>query len=172
MIKVLVGFVSALVTLLSGRATAAEIKVGELAPLFTVKDHTGADFSLESRKGQWTVLYFYPKSFTPGCTKQACAFRDKIKLVRAQGADVFGISADSVEAQGKFHKEHSLNFTILADPDSKIIEQYGAKMPLIPMSKRWTFVIDPTLHVRSIDKNVDPVKDAERVAASIEALKK
>ncbi|MBC7371215.1 MAG: peroxiredoxin, partial [Bdellovibrionaceae bacterium] len=77
----------------------AELKVNEAAPVFTAKTQENKDFDLNSRKGKWTVLYFYPKAGTPGCTKQACAFRDNIKKIRAQGADVVGISADTVAEQ-------------------------------------------------------------------------
>ena len=151
---------------------ANDVKVNELAPTFKVKNQDGKDFDLSSRKGQWTVLYFYPKAGTPGCTKQACAFRDSISKIREQGADVFGISADTVEAQKGFHKEHHLNFDLLADPDDKVINLYGAKMTLLKMSHRWTFILDPELKIKNIMKDVDPVLDADRVAQEISKLKK
>jgi peroxiredoxin Q/BCP len=157
--------------LFSATAAHADVQVGQPAPPITAKTHEGADFDLNQRKGQWTVLYFYPKAETPGCTKQACAFRDDIQKIRAQGAEVFGISSDTVADQAKFHQHHHLNFTLLADPDLKIIAAYGTKMPIVGMSKRWTFVIDPELKIRAIDKNVDPVKDADKVAATISELK-
>lgn len=150
---------------------ADELKIGDPAPAIQAKTHDGKDFDLQSRKGQWTVLYFYPKAETPGCTKQACAFRDSIKKIRDQGGDVFGVSADDQKAQAEFHENHQLNFTLLADGDLKIIKAYGTKMPLIGVSKRWTFVIDPDLKIRAIDKDVDPVKDADKVATAIAALK-
>lgn len=151
--------------------SAAELKVNDPAPLFTAKTQEGKDFDLNSRKGQWTVLYFYPKSGTPGCTKQACAFRDNIEKIRAQGADVFGISADSVQDQAEFHKKHNLTFTLLADPEDKVINMYGSKMPMMKMSKRWTFVIDPDLKIRSINKDVDPVVDSEKIAEQLSQMK-
>lgn len=153
-------------------AWAAAPQLGDSAPAFQVKTHEGKAFDLKSRAGQWTVLYFYPKASTPGCTKEACAFRDNIWQIRKQGAEVFGISTDAVEAQAAFHNEHRLNFTLLADADAKVTELYGAKMPLVNMSRRWTFVIDPDLKIRGIEKDVDPVKDAERVALQIQELKK
>ena len=149
----------------------AEVKVNDSAPLFVTQTQEGKKFDLGTRKGLWTVLYFYPKAGTPGCTKQACAFRDQIEKIRSQGADVYGISTDSVEALKEFHKTEKLNFTLLADPDGKISEQYGAKMPLVKMSKRWTFILDPELKIRDIQKDVDPVLDAERVAQKITELK-
>lgn len=150
---------------------AAELKTMDKAPIFKTKTHEGKDFDLGSRKSKWTVLYFYPKAETPGCTKQACAFRDNIDRIREQGADVYGISTDTVEAQKAFHAKHSLNFTLLADPEAKIVEQYGTKMTALKMSKRWTFIIDPELRIRHIGRDVDPVLDSEKVAAQIMAFK-
>ncbi|WP_413291257.1 peroxiredoxin [Bdellovibrio sp. HCB337] len=157
--------------LITENVHAAELKANDPAPLFVAKTHDGKDFDLKSRKGQWTVLYFYPKAGTPGCTKQACAFRDNIEKIRAQGADVFGVSADTVQEQAEFHKTHHLNFTLLADPEDKIINMYGSKMPMMKMSKRWTFVIDPELKIRTINKDVDPVVDSEKIAEQISQLK-
>lgn len=164
------GFLSSLIS--SAKAFGGPLKVGEPAPLFTAKTHANADFALESRKGKWTVLYFYPKAETPGCTKQACAFRDNLKKITAQDAEVYGISTDTVEEQAKFHQNHSLNFTLLADPEAKVTESFGAKMPVMKMSKRWTFIIGPDLKIKSVDQDVDPALDATKVAAKIEELKK
>ena len=127
---------------------------------------------LSSRQGKWTVLYFYPKAGTPGCTKQACAFRDSLDKIKALGAEVYGISADSVADQSNFHKEHKLNFDLLADPDDKVVNLYGSKMPMLKMSKRWTFVIDPNLKIKDIMKDVDPMADSVRVAKQIAELQK
>jgi peroxiredoxin Q/BCP len=163
----------ALVTLtaLAAPAAADELQAGQPAPLFTAKTQDGSDFALTSRKGQWTVLYFYPKAGTPGCTKQACAFRDNMKLIRDEGAEVYGISTDTVESQAAFHKEEQLDFTLLADPEGAVTEKYGAKMPLLTYAKRWTFIIDPTLTIRQVQRDVDPTTDAQRVAAEIARLK-
>ncbi|RYZ66188.1 MAG: peroxiredoxin [Proteobacteria bacterium] len=163
---------ASLMGLISGTASAADLKVGDQAPLFKAKDQTGGDFNLEDRKGKWTVLFFYPKAGTPGCTKQACAFRDNIKKITEQDAAVYGISADSVADQAKFHKEHRLNFTLIADPEDAIIKSYGTKMPLIGLSKRWTFILDPDLKIRMIEKDVDPVLDSTRTAEKLATLKK
>ncbi|MEZ0393268.1 MAG: peroxiredoxin [Pseudobdellovibrionaceae bacterium] len=149
----------------------AEIKPGDPSPLFSTKTHEGKDFDLQSRKGSWTVLYFYPKAGTPGCTKQACAFRDNIEKIRSQGAEVFGISSDGVKEQAAFHQEHKLNFTLLADPEAEIVKKFGTKMPAVNLSKRWTFIIGPDLKIRDIQKDVDPLMDAERVAKRIKELK-
>ena len=154
-----------------GSGPAAELKVGDPAPGFRLQTDEGANFDLQSRKGQWTVLYFYPKADTPGCTKQACAFRDNILEIRKLGAEIFGISADGVEVLKKFKKNHNLNFTLVADPGLNAIKAYGTKMPVMSMSKRWTFTVGPDLRIRSIEKDVDPVLDARRVAEKIKELK-
>jgi thioredoxin-dependent peroxiredoxin len=154
----------------AGSVLADDLNTGNPAPVFKVKTDAGMDFDLQSRKGTWTVLYFYPKAETPGCTKQACAFRDNISAIRKLGAEIFGISADDVDALAKFRKNHNLNFTLLADPDLTVIKAYGTKMPVMKMSKRWTFILDPDLKIRSIEKDVDPVLDAQRVAQTLQQL--
>jgi peroxiredoxin Q/BCP len=152
-----------------GLSPASELKLGDPAPGFKLQTDDGASVDLQSRKGKWTVLYFYPKADTPGCTKQACAFRDNIGPIRKLGAEIFGVSADNVDALKKFKKNHALNFPLLADPGLDAIHAYGTKMPVMNMSKRWTFIIGPDLKIRAIEKDVDPVLDAQKVA---EALKK
>ena len=154
-----------------GLAHAEKVSVGQQAPLFTLHAQDGSTLDLASRQGKgWTVLYFYPKAGTPGCTTQACAFRDAIKVIRNENADVFGISTDDVEDLQKFHKEHQLTFTLLSDPDAKVTEAYGVKMPIVTVAKRWTFILDPSLVIRQIDDDVDPAMDAMRVAKELQKL--
>jgi peroxiredoxin Q/BCP len=150
---------------------AADLELNNPAPTFKLQTHEGKTFELESRKGKWTVLYFFPKAETPGCTKQACAFRDSIKKIRSLDAEVFGVSVNSVADQAAFHKNHNLNFILLADDKSEVAKLYGSKMPILTMSKRWTFIIDPELHIKNIDKDVDPIMDAAKVAKKIAELK-
>lgn len=162
-IKRLALFLSWLPFVASAQADA--LTVGQDAPLFQLKAQDGSEFSLASRQGKgWTVLYFYPRAGTPGCTTQACAFRDSIQLIRNQNAEVYGISTDEVPDLLDFHQKHKLSFTLLSDPDAKVTEAYGVKMPVLKMAKRWTFVIDPDLTIRQIDDDVDPALDAQRVA--------
>lgn len=150
---------------------AEPLQVGQPAPQFQLTTQDGVDTSLASRQGKgWTVLYFYPKAGTPGCTTQACAFRDAIQAIRAQNAEVYGISTDEVKDLLAFHQKHKLSFTLLSDPDAKVTEAYGVKMPVLKMAKRWTFIIDPNLVVRRIDDDVDPALDAQRVAAALKQL--
>lgn len=151
---------------------AADLKVNDPAPGFKLRTHEGKDFNLEDRRGKWTVLYFYPKAETPGCTKQACSFRDNIKKITKLGAEVFGISTDTVSAQAAFHKNHSLNFILLADDLAEVTKKYGSKMAMMNYSNRWTFIIDPKLMIKNISRDVDPITDSARVASEIEQLQK
>ncbi|MBU1432049.1 peroxiredoxin, partial [Myxococcota bacterium] len=149
--------------LLLGCASAQPPKLGTPAPLFTAQTHDGKPFDLKAREGgPWTVLFFYPKAHTPGCTKQVCAYRDAHKIIEAQGAQVFGISADTVKTQAEFHAEHGLNFPLIADPDAKVIKAFGATMPMVSLAKRWTFILDPALTIRWVEQDVDPMLDAKR----------
>ncbi len=157
--------------LMSG-ARAESLAVGQKAPIFQLKAQDGQEVKLLDRQGKgWPVLYFYPKAGTPGCTTQACAFRDAIQQVREQNAEVYGVSTDEVPALEEFHKKHRLNFTLLSDPDASITEAYGVKMPVMKMAKRWTFVIDPELVIRDINDDVDPALDAHIVAERLKQLK-
>ncbi len=156
---------------LSAQLAQAEIKEGQDAPVFKLKDQNGKEFDLQARKGKgWTVLYFYPKADSPGCTEQACAFRDTIKRIKAKNAELIGISADDQATQKAFHEKHKLIFDLLSDADLKVIELYGIKMPILGMAKRWTFILDPDLKVRSIEPNVDPAFDADWTAETLSEL--
>lgn len=152
-------------------AQADKLTVGQPAPLFELTAQDASKISLDSRRGKgWTILYFYPKAGTPGCTTQACAFRDAIEILHEQNAEVFGISTDQVKDLLNFRQKHNLNFTLLSDPDAKVTEAYGVKMPVLKMAKRWTFILDPALVVQQIDNDVDPALDAQRVAESLKKL--
>jgi len=152
-------------------AHAEALKAGDPAPLFQLSAQDGSEVNLASRQGKgWTVLYFYPKAGTPGCTTQACAFRDAIEIIRRQNAEVYGISTDELKALLDFHSKHKLSFNLLSDADAKVTEAYGVKMPVINLAKRWTFIVDPALVIRQIDDDVDPALDARRVAESLQQL--
>ncbi len=150
---------------------ADTLTIDQPAPQFQLKTQDGTEFSLALRQGNgWTVLYFYPKAGTPGCTTQACAFRDSIQAIRNQHAEIYGISTDEVKSLLDFHQKHKLSFTLLSDPDAKVTDAYGVKMPVLKMAKRWTFIIDPTLVIRQIDDDVDPAIDAQRVVEKLKQL--
>ncbi len=153
----------------SNKAVAEDAK----APIFKLSNQDGAVFDLENRRGKgWTVLYFYPKADTPGCTKQACAFRDAVDQITELDAEVYGISTDSQKSLKKFHSKYRLKFPLLSDEEGEISRLYDTKMPIVTISKRWTFIIDPDLNIRSVDKDVDPALDAKKVADKLRAFQK
>ena len=166
------GSILALMTfsLFSSKA-GPSIVAGTKAPLFSLPDQTGTNFNLADRKGHWTVLYFYPKDDTPGCTKQACAFRDSISVIEKLDAKVYGISKDTVESHKKFVDKYKLNFPILADADGSVIRQYGVS-GLLGFAKRHTFILDPELNVAAVMTDVDPAANAADVAKRIDELKR
>jgi peroxiredoxin Q/BCP len=102
------------------------IEEGDQAPDFTLNADDGTEIKLSTLRGAPLVLYFYPKDDTPGCTREACAFRDRKKEISKLGATVLGISPDAVESHRKFRDKFDLNFPLLADPDHKVAEKYGA----------------------------------------------
>ena len=148
------------------------LKVGQKAPDFTVSSDTGQKVKLSDFKGKKVVLFFYPKDDTPGCTKEACAFRDGIDEIRKRGAVVLGVSADSVDSHKKFKSKFDLNFPLLADTDKKIVESYGVWKEKSNYGKtymgieRTTFIIDPHGKISDIfpkvkvDQHYDEVLDA------------
>jgi peroxiredoxin Q/BCP len=102
------------------------IEAGRKAPDFTLKDHEGRPVSLRDFRGRHLIVYFYPRDETPGCTKEACAFRDLSPEIRKRGAAILGISPDSEESHRTFRDRHRLSFPLLSDPDRKVMESYGA----------------------------------------------
>ncbi|MEQ8785731.1 MAG: thioredoxin-dependent thiol peroxidase [Pirellulaceae bacterium] len=136
------------------------IEQGEKAPAFTLTDVDGKKVKLSQLKGSPVVLYFYPKDDTPGCTKEACAFRDRKAELAKAGAQVFGVSPDSVESHVKFRDKYQLNFSLLADPDHAVAEKYGAWREKNMYGKksmgiqRSTFLIDADGKVAKVWKRV------------------
>lgn len=136
------------------------IEPGQPAPAFTLTADDGSKVRLSDFKGQPVVLYFYPKDDTPGCTREACAFRDQRAKFQKLGAAVLGVSADSIESHGKFRDKYKLNFPLLVDTDHKVAEKYGAWREKNMYGKksmgiqRSTFVIDATGKVARVWKAV------------------
>jgi len=152
------------------------VQEGRKAPDFTLSDDSGNKVKLSSLRGKPVVLYFYPRDDTPGCTKEACAFRDaKSKLAEA-GAAVLGVSPDTVESHGKFRDKFSLNFPLLADPEHKVAENYGAWREKTRFGKtsmgiqRSTFLIDAEGVVRKVWKSVKPEGHDEQVLGALAEL--
>lgn len=120
-------------------------KTGDAAPLFTLKDQDGHDFSLQEHIGKHKlVIYFYPKDESLICTKDICGFRDKFAQYTAAGATVIGISKDSVQSHKAFIQNHHLPFTLLSDPDNKVLNLFGVTNNLFGGTGRETFIIDTT----------------------------
>lgn len=136
------------------------IEAGQKAPAFTLKDESGNSVKLSELKGKPVVVYFYPRDDTPGCTKEACAFRDRYAEIQATGAVLLGVSADSAEDHVKFRDKYSLPFPLLVDAGNKVSEKYGAYREKNMYGKksmgiqRSTFVIDAAGKVAKVWKRV------------------
>jgi thioredoxin-dependent peroxiredoxin len=149
-------------------------KVGEPAPAFKLQDQAGKWHSLSDYQGKWVALYFYPKDDTPGCTTQACSFRDNVFAFNKEGAVILGISVDDVASHKAFAEKHGLPFTILADADKAVTKRYGVLktyMGVMEMARRDTFIIDPQGRVAKHYESVKPEGHSELVLADIKALK-
>jgi peroxiredoxin Q/BCP len=153
-------------------AIAGEVTVGEAAPDFRLQDQNGEWHTLEQYRGQWVALYFYPKDDTPGCTKEACAFRDNIFAFENLGATILGVSLDDVASHKEFADKYSLPFSILADTNKEAAKQYGVytKMGTFEMAKRESFVIDPHGRVAKHYSKVNAETHSEEVLADLELL--
>ncbi len=153
---------------------AASPSIGSAAPGFSLPDQAGATHRLTDYRGQWVVLYFYPKDGTPGCTTEACEFRDNIFAFRDQGIVVLGISLDDVDSHKKFAAEQHLPFPLLSDASRDTARHYGVLSTfgsLLGYSSRETFVIDPQGRVAKHYADVDPKDHSKQVLADVKALK-
>jgi peroxiredoxin Q/BCP len=143
------------------------------APGFSLKDAKGVTHSLGQYHGSWVILYFYPKDDTPGCTLEACGFRDIQSSLLAKRAIVLGVSRDDEVSHGKFQTKHALDFTLLSDSDHKVMDLYrawGKKMFGQEGVLRKTFIIDPDGRVVKIYGRVTPVGHASQVLADLEMM--
>lgn len=146
--------------------------VGEAAPEFELPDQNGQLHSLEDYRDRWVVLYFYPKDETPGCTTEACEFRDNIFAFNEINAQILGVSFDDVESHQKFAEHHSLPFPLLADTDGQAADAYGVKTKRRGMSfaKRQTFLIDPDGKLVKHYETVTPATHSAQVLADLREL--
>ena len=154
-------------------AWAAAPEVGAPAPAFRLQDQSGAWHDLNDYRGKWIVLYFYPKDNTPGCTAQACEFRDNIFAFNKLGAVILGISVDDVASHKQFAAEHSLPFTLLADSTKETAKAYGvlhSVLGLMEIARRETFIIDPRGRIAKHYASVDPKGHSQLVLADLKAL--
>jgi peroxiredoxin Q/BCP len=150
-----------------------KLKEGDVAPAFTVATNGGGKVSLADFKGKNVVLYFYPRDDTPGCTKEACAFRDHFAGFRKKGAVVLGVSIDPVKSHDKFVEKFKLPFTLLADEDKKIVQAYGVWGEKSFMGRKYmgiarvTFLIGTDGRIKKIWPTVKPEEHAEEVLAEL-----
>jgi peroxiredoxin Q/BCP len=168
------GFLTLAIALLLAPLTFADggVEIGALAPEFELPDQEGQLHSLEDYRDQWVVLYFYPKDETPGCTTEACEFRDNVFAFRELNAQILGVSLDDVESHRKFAENHGLPFPLLADTEGVAADAYGVKTKMMgwTVAKRQTFIIDPQGKIARHYEKVDPDEHAAEVLADLEAL--
>jgi thioredoxin-dependent peroxiredoxin len=154
----------------------AELQVGQMAPSFQLPTQTGETISLEDYRGQVVVLYFYPKDDTPGCTKEACGFRDFVTEFRGLGAVILGVSRDSVKSHLKFAEKYQLNFPLLADENGEVCEAYGVLKNKNMFGRqvfgieRTTFIIDREGKIAKIFPKVKVDEHVNEVLAAVESL--
>jgi thioredoxin-dependent peroxiredoxin len=149
-------------------------QVGQVAPSFRLQDQNGHWHSPADYHGQWLVLYFYPKDFTPGCTTEVCSFRDSIITLRQAGAEVVGVSLDDVKSHAEFSAKYHVPFPLLSDASRQVAIHYGVLTSAVGMhfDKRTTFLIDPNGKIAKIYREVDPEKNSAQVLSDLDTLKK
>ena len=145
--------------------------VGQAAPTFTLPSQDGSQIALDSFKGKWVVLYFYPKDMTPGCTVEAHNFQRDLAQFEAKNAVIVGVSVDSPDSHKQFCTKEGLTFRLLADPEHKVVDAYGSLGHFGPMTiaNRNTFLIDPAGKIVKVWTKVDPKVHSGEVLAAIAA---
>jgi peroxiredoxin Q/BCP len=157
---------------LNAARSAEQVEVGDPAPDFELRDQHGQLHAIEDYRGQWVALYFYPKDGTPGCTTEACEFRDNIFAFRRLNCQILGVSLDDQESHKAFADEHGLPFPLLADTAGAAADAYGVKTRFVgmTMAKRQTFLIDPDGRVAKHYADVDPDTHSGEIIADLERL--
>ena len=147
-----------------------DLSAGMNAPDFVLVDQNNIERSLSDFKGEWVVLYFYPKDDTPGCTTEACSFRDNMEIIGKLNANILGVSVDSQESHKEFSEKYSLPFPILADVNGEVAKKYDSYGSFVGFkyASRHTFIINPSGKIHKVYKKVNPSKHASEV---IEELK-
>jgi peroxiredoxin Q/BCP len=154
---------------------AATPTLGSTAPAFKLQDQAGKWHELVDYRGKWVALYFYPKDQTPGCTAQACEFRDNVFAFREAGAVILGISVDDVESHRKFAEKHGLPFALLADTSKDTARRYGVLKTFIggmDLARRETFLIDPQGRIIKRYANIEPRGHSTQVLKDLKELQK
>ncbi|MGJ4748651.1 peroxiredoxin, partial [Leptospira sp. SA-E8] len=146
-------------------AQSAELVTGQAAPDFTLSDQQKQVRQLSEWRGKWLVLYFYPKNDTPGCTAEACAFRDDWMTLQALGAEVVGVSVDSSASHAEFAQKYKLPFPLLADEHGEVAQMYGAisDWKIFKLAKRHTFLIDPQGRLAKIYRDVKASEHSDEI---------
>jgi peroxiredoxin Q/BCP len=156
-----------------GKQIELKLKEGDRAPGFTANTSGGGKVALSDFKGKNVILYFYPRDNTPGCTKEACAFRDEFAAFRERGAVVLGVSTDSAESHNKFAAKHKLPFTLVSDEDKKIVRAYGVWGEKSFLGRKYqgthrvTFLIGPDGRIKKIWSAVKAEVHAKEVLAAV-----
>lgn len=151
------------------------LEVGNMAPDFTLKGSNDEDITLSQFKGKNVILYFYPKDSTPGCTKQACAFRDDFKTYESKDTVILGVSKDSIESHKKFITKQELPFLLLSDPETEVCQLYGVWKEKTNFGKKYmgiertTFIIDPEGKITKIFKRVKVNGHSEQILELLNA---
>ena len=150
----------------------AELSLNDPAPNFELFDQNGNKHKLVDYNGEWLVLYFYPKDDTPGCTTEACAFRDDIYKIRELKTKIVGISTDDKESHEKFSKKYHLPFALLSDKDAEVAKSYGSAFKIGPfaMAKRHTFIISPEGKIAMIYRKVNPSTHSNEVIGKLKII--
>lgn len=157
-------------SIFSLRAQEITLKPGDKAPDFSLRTDEGSTVKLSDFEGRSIIiLYFYPKDKTPGCTKEACNFRDNLEKFKELGANVFGVSVDDVESHKSFKEKENLNFILLADPDKKVTKEYGV-LNKFGMASRVTFVIDKQGIIKKIYEKVDPATNYKELLEYLKTM--
>ena len=148
------------------------LQIGDTAPSFKLNDAKGQPHQLSDYAGQYVVLYFYPKDDTPGCTKEACQFRDDLAQLEKLGAKVVGVSVDNSDSHAKFAEKYHLPFPLLADTDGKVAQSYGAlnNLIVVKIAKRYTYLIDPKGKIAKIYTSVDTSKHSQQIIDDLKQL--
>ena len=168
--KRLILLLSSLVATATAATASTNVVVGAMAPEFAAVDSAGVTNKLTALRGKWVVLYFYPRSFTPGCTAEACSLRDGFTTIQELGAVILGVSLDGVEKQAKFKEEYHLPFAILSDADKTVSRAYDCLAIGGLFAKRRTFIINPEGRIAYIFENVKTATHDQEVLAELKAL--
>jgi peroxiredoxin Q/BCP len=148
-----------------------KVRLGDRAPDFEGQTSDGSKLGLKDFVGKRNVvLYFYPKDDTPGCTKEACSFRDNLQPIRNMGAEVIGVSLDSIESHRKFADKYNLPFPLISDKDKRIAKAYGVLKETGTSASRVTFIIDRKGKVAKIFPKVDVTKHTEEVVSALKEI--